>query len=130
LDARPKPIVGGTTLERNFELLKGEYCIATKNKARSILLFSKFSIEDIGGKRIGVTDETSTSEQLLKDVLTNRYHVTPSAYVGLNDANDAYLLIGDGALRERKGMAGYPHIYDLGEIWNAWTGLSFVFATW
>jgi chorismate dehydratase len=27
-------------------------------------------------------------------------------------------------------MPGFPHIYDLGAEWHAWTGLPFVFARW
>lgn len=129
LDAGPIPVIGGMTLERDFESL-GEFCIATKDKARSILLFSKVKIEELGGKKVGVTDETSTSEQLLKVLLTQKYNLQNVSYVSLESPNDAYLLIGDNALKSRRGVQGYPHRYDLGEIWNAWTGLSFVFATW
>jgi chorismate dehydratase len=44
---------------------------------------------------------------------------------------EARLVIGDAALvlgsnhRER-----YPHVYDLGDVWKAWTGQPFVFAVW
>lgn len=129
LDAGPIPVIGGMTLERDFEPL-GDFCIATKDKVHSVLLFSKVKVEDLGGKKIGVTDETSTSEQLLKVLLAHKYKLTNVSYVSLDLPNDAYLLIGDNALKNRRGVAGYPHMYDLGEIWNAWTGLSFVFATW
>lgn len=129
LDAGPIPVVGGMTLERDFEPL-GDFCIATKDKARSILLFSRVRIEELSGEKVGVTDETSTSEQLLKVLLTRKFNLRNISYVSLESPNDAYLLIGDGALKNRRGVQGYPYIYDLGEIWNSWTGLSFVFAVW
>ncbi|MSQ31849.1 MAG: hypothetical protein EXR59_01220 [Dehalococcoidia bacterium] len=129
LDAGPIPVVGGMALERDFEPL-GNFCIATKDKARSILLFSRVRIEKLDGKKVGVTDETSTSEQLLKVLLTHKFNLKNISYVSLESPNDAYLLIGDGALKNRSGVQGYPYMYDLGEVWNSWKGLSFVFAVW
>jgi chorismate dehydratase len=45
------------------------------------------------------------------------------------------LVIGDAALlltagRPAVSSARYPHVYDLGAEWKAWTGLPFVFAVW
>ena len=67
----------------------------------------------------------------MKTLLSRRFRVTPNRYVGLDDEpTDAFLLIGDEALRQRRGVPGYPHLYDLGEEWHRWTGLPFVFARW
>src|SRR5690606_28799651 len=45
-----------------------------------------------------------------------------------DDGAVAVLRIGDVALR-REAPAG-RHVYDLGEVWTAWTGLPFAFAVW
>ncbi|MBM4405205.1 MAG: menaquinone biosynthesis protein [Chloroflexi bacterium] len=127
--AGPVPLLDALALEPAWERL-GDFCIATKKKAFSILLFSSVPVEQLHGKRIGVTDETSSSARLLRILLRNYWKVTPSHYVGLKDESEAHLLIGDGALKARKGVPGHPFAYDLGEVWHRWTGLPFVFATW
>jgi len=129
IDAGPFPLVTCFDLADRFKPL-GDFCIATRDKARSILLFSKRPIENLSGASIAVTSETSTSVRLLKVLLSKKIGVTPGGYVSTGDSNDAFLLIGDEALRKRKGVPLYSHIYDLGEIWNEWTGLPFVFARW
>ncbi len=127
--AGPVPLLDAIALEPAWERL-GDFCIATKKKAFSILLFSSEPIEQLQGKRIGVTDETSSSARLLRVLLRSHWKVTPGRYVGLKDESEAHLLIGDAALRSRKGVAGRPYMYDLGEVWHQWTSLPFVFATW
>ena len=59
-----------------------------------------------------------------------KYQVQPTAYGPLQAAHDAFLLIGNQALRQRSGAPGFPYTYDLGAEWHAWTGLPFVFARW
>ena len=130
IDAGPVPLVTCFELEDTFKPL-GAYCIATVGKARSIFLYSKRPIEDLNGAVMGVTAETTTSVRLMKTLLTMRFHVTPGRYVDLHHSSkDAFLLIGDEALRNRRGVPGYPFLYDLGEEWHQWTGLPFVFARW
>jgi chorismate dehydratase len=129
LDAGPIPLVDCFKLEESFEPLGG-FCIATTERARSILLFSRAPVEELGGRVVGVTDETSTSARLLRVLLRHRYGIVEPRYVGLDEAHDAFLLIGDGALKQRRGVPGYPHRYDLGEVWRRWTGLPTVFALW
>lgn len=129
IDAAPVPIVDCFRLEDRFRPLAG-FCIATVERARSILLYSTKPITELTGARIGITDETSTSRRLLQVLLTLKYQVKPAAYVSLQDPFDAFLLIGDEALRRRRGLRSYPHRYDLGEEWFNWTRLPFVFARW
>jgi predicted solute-binding protein len=38
--------------------------------------------------------------------------------------------VGNQGLRQRLGTPGFPHTYDLGAEWHAWTGLPFVFSRW
>ena len=129
LDAGPIPLVDCFKLEERFEPL-GDFCIATTERSRSILLFSKVPVEELDGRSVGVTDETSTSARLLRVLLRHRFQLQRPRYVGLEEEHDAFLLIGDGALKQRGGVAGYQHRYDLGEIWHEWTGLPTVFALW
>lgn len=129
VDAGPVPLVTCFELEDRFDHL-GDYCIATVERARSILLFSNRPIEELGRAAVRVTSETSTSVRLLKALLAHRYHIEPLRYVSLEEPGDAYLLIGDEALRNRKGVPSYPYQYDLGREWHCWTRLPFVFARW
>lgn len=130
VDAGPVPLVTCWDIEDRYESL-GDFCIATIAKARSIFLFSKRPFGELTGATIGVTGETSTSVRLLKVLMTHVYRVEPRRYEHLDwPANDAFLLIGDEALLHRAGVKGYPYFADLGEVWNTWTGLPFVFARW
>ena len=129
IDAGPVPLVDCFSLEDRYTQL-GQFCIATVDKARSVFLYSKRPIQDLDGATLGITGETSTSRRLLQVLLTYSFRVEPAEYVTLDEPNDGFLLIGDEALRRRYGVPAYPYRYDLGEEWNRWTGLPFVFALW
>ena len=129
VDAGPLPLVDYFRLQDRFQQL-AQFCIATVDKSRSVLLYSKRPIQNLDGAAIGVTAESATSRSLLKVLFTLRFEVQPASYVSLNEPNDAFLLIGDDALRRRYGVPSYPYRYDLGEEWHRWTGMPFVFAVW
>ena len=129
IDAGPLPVVDYFRLEDRFKKV-GEFCVATLDKSRSSLLFSKRKIEDLEGATIGITPDTSTSVRLLQVLFANRFQVKPASYVTLKEPNDAFLMIGDDALRRRYGVPGYPYRYDLGEEWHRWTKMPFVYAMW
>ena len=96
----------------------------------SSLLYSTRPITDLAGAHIGVTGEAATALRLLQVLLRVKYQVQVAAYGPLQAAHDAFLLIGNQALRQRRGTPGFPYTYDLGAEWHAWTGLPFVFARW
>ena len=129
IDAAPLPLVDYFRLQDRFGQL-GQFCIATMEKARSVLLYSKRPVEDLEGATVGVTGETSTSRRLLEVLLTHKFQVKPASYVTLDEPSDAFLLIGDDALRRRHGFPSYDYRYDLGEEWYRWTRMPFVFALW
>ena len=132
IDTAPIPIVDYFRLEDKFKPV-GQFCIATSERAYSILLFSKEPITELGGVKIGITNETSTSKELLRVLLTHKYGITPESYEisqQPQEGNDAFLLIGDPALRNRFGVLSFPYMYDLGAEWYEWTKLPFVFARW
>jgi chorismate dehydratase len=112
------------------------YCIATRDQVKSVMLFSKEGWGDLEGKRIGVTDDTATSIRLLQVLLKKKYGVQASLvrmHSGVNDHSefDAVLLIGDDALRRNKfGLPGFELVFDLAKEWYEWQKLPFVFAVW
>ena len=135
IDAGPVPLVTCWHLEDRYEPLvvegRGDFCLAPREKAHSILLFSKRPFDALEGARMGVTAETSTSVRLMKVLFAHCWRVRPAVYGHVDwPNNDAFLLIGDEALIHRRGVKDYPHVADLGEVWNDWTGLPFVFARW
>ena len=129
IDAGPVPLVESFQLGNEFEPVSG-FCIASTEKANSVLLYSTRPVEELTGARIGVTSEAGTSLQLLQVLLLSKYKVQPEAYVPMEDPYDAFLVTDDQGLRRRRGARGYPHRYDLGEEWFQWTGLPFVYFRW
>lgn len=105
------------------------YCVSTKRKAKSVLLFSDLDIDEISN--VYVTDETSTSVNLMK-ALNNFYWKNPKLKINQNmNEKSSVLLIGDSALRTQYAKTNqYKNIIDLGEEWNKYTSLPFVFAVW
>ncbi len=129
IDAGPLPLVDCFRLEERFQPVAG-FCVASVAQAGSVLLYSTKPIVELSGARIGITDEAATAPRLLHVLLRLKYQVQPQAYVPLQEPHDAFLLIGNQALRQRRGARGFSHIYDLGQEWHAWTGLPFVFSRW
>ena len=128
LDAGPLSLVDSLSLEGDVAPLR--FGIATAGPATSVLLFSDRPLSELGGAVIGVTEETSTSVQILRLLLTLRYEAIPLAWVGTDEPCDARLLIGDGAIRALKSGPCFSHVIDLGSEWVEWTGLPCVFARW
>ncbi len=117
-----------------YELVPG-HSISSKGPIGSIFLFSKYPVDELDRKRIMYLYHSETSVGLLRIICERFYGLRPeyqstSAPVneGLN-LGDAYLLIGDQAMRARKSVRDC-HVYDLGSIWYERTGLPFVFALW
>jgi aminodeoxyfutalosine synthase len=112
------------------------WCIATRDQVKSVMLFSKEGWRDLDGRRIGITDDTATSVQLLKVLLEKKYGIHARferLHQGVNsyDDFDAVLLIGDEALRRNKhGLDGFDLVFDLAREWYEWQKLPFVFAVW
>jgi chorismate dehydratase len=118
--------------------------ISSSGPINSIFLFTKFPIEELGGKHIAVTSDSDTSTALLKVILKEFLSLDctfePTQKINVNDLLSTYaaaLHIGDTAMTEgkklRNGMSdSIPglNIYDLGELWHTYTGLPFVYALW
>ena len=118
-----------------------QYCllpglsISAIGAVKSVLFFTRVPIEELGGCRIGLTAESDTSVNLLKVLMARKYGFANSferTTLPLDDALAQYpglLLIGDAALKAA-AAAGPYHVYDMGELWQEFTGLPFVFALW
>ena len=109
--------------------------VSCRGPVQSIILVSRYPIEDLDGRHVGLTGVSATSQILLKVLMEKEFKVRPHYFSfgdDLDDAlarGDAALLIGDRALENRSPGRGL-HVYDLGEKWNAATGLGMVFAVW
>jgi chorismate dehydratase len=129
IDAGPMPLADSFRLEDRFQPVAG-FCVASVKQAGSVFLYSTKPIAELHGAQIGVTDEASSALRLLQVLLSLKYGVLSATYVSLHASHNAYLLIGNLALRQRFGAPGFHYIYDLGEEWHAWTGLPLVFCRW
>jgi chorismate dehydratase len=128
IDAGPLALADCLRLEDIVARLP--FGIVGPTRAQSVLLFADRPMRELGGRRIAVTGETSTSVRLLRILLAFRYEVSAPVLVGLDDPAEATLLIGDAALLARQGRWPRPLSFDLGEEWTNWTGHPMVFATW
>ena len=117
--------------EDRYEPIAG-FGIANHEEVRSILFLSRKPMNELDGARIGITEETSTSVRLLRTLLEVRDGTRPAGYVrGLRDDADAFLVIGNEALRRNHETSPrFPYRYDLATEWWRWQGLPFVFALW
>ncbi|WP_438491097.1 menaquinone biosynthetic enzyme MqnA/MqnD family protein [Paenibacillus sp. IHBB 3054] len=116
-------------------LLLPDLSVSAEGPVKSILLFSRMPVQQLGNARVAVTNTSATSVNLLKILMEKAVHGKPeyiSAEPDLDhmmDQADACLLIGDNAIKASWQNQGYI-VTDLGELWNEWTGLSMTFAVW
>ena len=135
IDVSPSSSIEYGAAWRNYYLLP-ELSISSIGPVKSVFLFSRMPIEELAGESIGLTTDSDTSVNLLKIILARRYgfaNTFERTALPLTDALRTFaalLLIGDAALKACRNAGGAYHIYDLGELWNEYTGLPFVFALW
>lgn len=130
VDAGVLPVVDAWRLSEAFEPV-GSFGIAAHGPAMSVLLFSKRPWDQLENARVGLTDESSTSAQLLRLLLTQRDNRRVEWRTGFSPTDDARLIIGDAALCPEPGfLRDFPHLTDLGAEWTRWRGTPFVFARW
>jgi chorismate dehydratase len=114
-----------------YRILPG-VAIASRGPVLSVTLFSRRPWAGI--RRVALDEGSRTSAALAQMLLRQRYHVRPELVPlpldrAAEDADaDAVLLIGDRAMRAC--LPGFDHAFDLGQEWDDWTGLPFVYAVW
>lgn len=107
-------------------------CIACRGPVRSVKLLGRVAPEKI--KTLALDEGSRTSCILAQVLLAKRYHVRPStSCLKMEDDwrsvdADAVLVIGDRAMNI--DPAGFEFCWDLGQEWNQWIELPFVFAVW
>ncbi|MDA3130197.1 menaquinone biosynthesis protein [Aliibacillus thermotolerans] len=122
--------------EKGKYVLMPHLSVTAYGPVGSIFLFSKYPLESLEGKNIALTSASATSVHLLKVILKEFLHftnitfttVTPDAEK-MNASFDAFLLIGDDAIRtfwKREKLGVY--YYDLGQLWYEYTGFPMTYA--
>ena len=112
-----------------------DFTVSSDGMVKSILLLSRFPIEELSGRKIALTSTSATSHVLLKLILRHGYSVGPEYSVVQPDLDkmfsvaDAALLIGDIALQHYIDRKGF-FLYDLGDEWKKLTGKKMVYAVW
>jgi chorismate dehydratase len=109
-----------------------EGCIASRGAVASVSLFSRGPLRP--GMRVLLDSSSRTSAALVRLLLDGPLGAPGASFAECPPETDprtadadAVLLIGDRALAlDRAGLREA----DLGEAWNAWTGLPFVWAVW
>ncbi len=107
-----------------------DFCLSSVGYVGSVILRSNFPIENLSGKKVGLTSASRTSIALLKIILGEFYKINPD-YVpcepnpDMKDL-DAALVIGNEAIEKAKSPVHFT--YDLGELWLQKTGYPVVFA--
>ncbi len=129
LDVSPISSAAFASIQNDTHLLK-EFCLSSIGYVRSVVLVSNCPIEDLGGRKVGLSSASQTSVVLLKLLLQKYYRINP-VYVPsppLPDfaALDAALVIGNEAMID--SIARVKFMYDIGELWLLKTGHAVVFA--
>jgi chorismate dehydratase len=114
-------------------------CIACRGPVRSVKLLSRVPLDCIETLALDVGSRTSVA--LAKIILAEQHGCTPGCQpLEMNEdwrtvEADAVVIIGDRAMAsmvddQAETARRFRFEFDLGELWNRWTGLPFVFAVW
>lgn len=134
-------VVSAVEYARNAALyhLLPDLAITCDGPVHSVMLFSRRPVRDLDGRTVLLSASSRTSVLLLELLCRHRWGIAPRFATARAEAGDlaaleglpheGVLVIGDAALMLRAGSA-YQYRVDLGEAWNDWTGLPFVFAVW
>lgn len=124
------PVAATTKLDEWH--IVGDYCIGCNGPVASVCLFSEVPIEEI--ETVLLDYQSRTSVNLAKILLKEHWKknvkivdATGEDFRKQISGTTAGVVIGDRALEQRQHN---QFIYDLGEEWQKFTGLPFVFAAW
>lgn len=109
-----------------------DYCIGSVGAVNSVFVFSNCDIRE--AKTLQLDPQSRTSNNLAKVLVKHFWQARQLAFVEKApdyaqsaDPFTGYVQIGDRTFGKKDK---YPFVYDLGEEWQKFTGLPFVFAAW
>lgn len=118
-------------------LVLPDVSISANGALQSIVLVSKYPINQLKQARIALTNKSATSHRLLKIIMSQAYNGAPDYFIsplslegGVLDDAQAVLFIGDDALHAYHHRVPGYYYYDLGAEWRNLTGLAMVYAIW
>ena len=129
IDAGPIPLLDVPRLEPNAAPIQ-RFCVASVTHAVSCVLLSNREIGELSGGVIALNEPDTTCLRLLRVILELKHGISDVSFVDTQSEHDAVFLTWNRGLRGRRAVRGFAHRYDLGEEWQAWTGLPFVFNRW
>jgi chorismate dehydratase len=107
-------------------------CVAARGEVLSVRLYCRVHPGDI--RTLALDEGSRTSAALTRVILAEHFGVFPEStplpleHSTADTSADAVLLIGDRAMHAPAER--FVRVIDLGQFWNDWTGLPFVFAMW
>lgn len=118
-------------------LVLPDVTISANGGLQSILLVSKYPIQELTQARIALTAKSATSHGLLKIIMHHAYQAAPEYFIsplsldeGVLHHAQAVLFIGDDALHAYHHRREGYYYYDMGAEWRKMTGLAMVYAVW
>lgn len=115
-------------------ILFPDFTVSSDKEVKSIILLSRYPINNLTGEKIALTSTSATSHVLLKLIL-KAHNINPEYFIAspeperMLEKSSACLLIGDTALKYYlNGKSMY--VYDLGYEWHKLTGHKMVYAVW
>jgi len=117
---------------RPDQVVVTDACVACLGPVRSVKLFSR--VEPAQIRTLALDEGSRTSAALTRILLKEQYGLEPELVplpLGMaveQSPADAAMLVGDRGMRP--ASCPFETVWDLGEVWQRWTGLPFVFALW
>ena len=108
-----------------------DYCIGTVGSVKTVCLYSDCPLEEI--TEVFLDHHSRTSVELLKILMQEHWKIRPveipakDGYIDLIKGSRAGLVIGDRTIGLEKR---FSYAFDLGQAWEDFTDLPFVFAAW
>jgi len=116
-------------------LLLPDLSISCHGRVMSVILASRYALDELTGKTVRLSRESASAASFLKMIFHQR-NITPIYQTGdvrhiesVTREVDAALIIGDTALT-LPWHQKFNYCIDLGQLWYEMTGLPFVFAVW
>ena len=116
-------------------LVLPDFSISCHGNVMSVMLMSKYPLEELDKKNVVLTEESATAASFIKMIFSMK-NLKPNLrtqsikrIVDVQKNADAALVIGDAALTQ-PWESMFKYRIDLGELWYTMTKLPFVFAVW